>query len=413
MSNMKVKKTRFTCLRDGLAIRGFEFRPEGERLPAVILSHGFMSNHVDTDRYAKRFAEMGYAAYTFDFNGGCLIGSSDGKSTEMSVLTEEEDLKAVIAYVSALRYTDNSKLTLMGFSQGGFVSALAAADMPQRIKRLILYYPALCIPDDARAGQMMKASFDPENIPETFSCGPMKLGRKYAADVISMNPFEEIRGYRGPVLIVHGTADPIVNVAYAKQAWKTYTFGDINSRIEKEDLDRKGERCDLPEIPGHKKPHRYVQLALIAGGGHGFRGKKAEEAFERVRRFLDGWAEILTLDLRSAALEGAKKDKKERRLAGEAKSPFFRGEVTDCYVSRKDRWGKNRAAELVCAGKDYTGAVCEIRASYEGDGRDSALRVWTDSKALAYLKDSRCEASWEKKKEQMTVRVYSRRHDGE
>ena len=67
---------------------------------------------------------MGYVAFTFDFCGGyAMCGKSDGKTTEMSVLTETKDLKAVIEYVRNLSYTDSEKILLMGCSQGGFVSA--------------------------------------------------------------------------------------------------------------------------------------------------------------------------------------------------------------------------------------------------------------------------------------------------
>ena len=53
-------------------------------------------------------AEMGYVAFTFDFCGGsAMCGKSDGKTTEMSVLTETKDLKAVIEYVRNLSYTDS------------------------------------------------------------------------------------------------------------------------------------------------------------------------------------------------------------------------------------------------------------------------------------------------------------------
>ena len=45
------------------------------------------------------------------------------QTTEMSVLTETKDLKAVIEYVRNLSYTDSEKILLMGCSQGGFVSA--------------------------------------------------------------------------------------------------------------------------------------------------------------------------------------------------------------------------------------------------------------------------------------------------
>ena len=94
----------------------------------------------------------------------------------MSVLTETKDLKAVIEYVRNLSYTDSEKILLMGCSQGGFVSALVAAKNNFPIEKLVLFYPALCIPDDARAGKMMMAKFDPQNVPDTFRCGLMKLG---------------------------------------------------------------------------------------------------------------------------------------------------------------------------------------------------------------------------------------------
>jgi len=219
----RIIKTKFSCQRDGLTIRGYEYRPEGENLPIAIVSHGFMANMMTVRHYAEHLAHLGYAAFCFDFCGGCvMMGKSDGKTTHMSVLTEVNDLCAVIEYAKDLDYTDSSNILLMGCSQGGFVSALVAAKMKDKVGKLVLFYPALCIPDDARSGKMMWAKFDPQNIPDIVKCGPMRLGRCYVADVINMNPFDEIKGYEGDVLIVHGSADKIVNIRYAQQAVETY-----------------------------------------------------------------------------------------------------------------------------------------------------------------------------------------------
>ena len=168
----------FECNRGDLTIRGTEYRPEGENLPVAIVCHGFMAWQDTVRQYAKELARMGYCAYCFDFCGGSVMkkGKSDGETTDMSVLTEVQDLEAVITYVQSLPYT-GSELLLMGCSQGGFVSALVAAKHPELVNKLVLFYPALCIPDDARAGKMMFAKFDPKNIPECINCGPMKLGR--------------------------------------------------------------------------------------------------------------------------------------------------------------------------------------------------------------------------------------------
>lgn len=69
----------FSCQRDGLTLRGTEYRPEGDNLPIAIVCHGFMANQRTVQHYAKMLAGLGYAAYCFDFSGGCvMLGKSDG-----------------------------------------------------------------------------------------------------------------------------------------------------------------------------------------------------------------------------------------------------------------------------------------------------------------------------------------------
>ncbi len=251
----------FACIRDRLTIRGTEYRPNGSHLPAAIVSHGFMANQKTVLHYAKHLAEMGYAAYCFDFNGGSVAGSkSDGKTTDMSVLTEVMDLEAVIDHVVSLPYIDSTCVLLMGCSQGGFVSALTAAKRRKQVSRLVLFYPALCIPDDARAGKMMFARFDPHEVPEIVSCGPMKLGRRYVTDVLEMDPFEEIVPYLGPVLIVHGTKDDIVHPDYVRRAYEAYR--------------------------GRSDTNAPVYLEMIEGGGHGFSRKHDKAAIGKMTRFI-------------------------------------------------------------------------------------------------------------------------------
>ena len=243
----------FECRRGELTIRGTEYRPKGEKLPVAIVSHGFMAWQDTVRQYARELARMGYCAYCFDFCGGSVMkkGKSDGATTDMSVLTEVQDLEAVIGYVQSLPYNGKT-LLLMGCSQGGFVSALVAARYPELVDKLVLFYPALCIPDDARAGKMMFAKFDPKNIPEQINCGPMKLGRCYVADVIEMDPYGQIKSYRGPVLIVHGTKDNIVKLDYSRQAQRSYP---------------------------------NAQLHIIEGGAHGFGKKHDAIAIAHLRRF--------------------------------------------------------------------------------------------------------------------------------
>lgn len=243
---------KFETKRGTLTIRGKMYGQTEGKKPTVVLSHGFMANSSMCKDYARLLAELGYLAFTFDFCGGSIIGKSDGKTTDMSVLTEMEDLRAVIRYVSSLNYVDENRISLLGCSQGGFVSAMVAADIPEQIDKLVLLYPAFCIPDDARKGHMMFAKFDPDNIPDKLWCGPMRLGRGYAEAVIKMDPSAEIRGFMGPVLYLQGTEDKIVSTQYARQAKKEY-----------------------PDC-------RYIE---IQGGGHMFRRKYDQEAKNHIRAF--------------------------------------------------------------------------------------------------------------------------------
>ena len=228
-----VEREDFSCERDGLTIKGTVFLPKGKTdCPIAVISHGFMANQMFSQIHAQNLAKMGYAAFCFDFCGGTLVGSSDGDSTDMSVLTEVEDLKAVIEFAKSQSYTDENELVLLGCSQGGFVSAIVAAEMKEEVDALILLYPALCIPDDARSGEMMFAKFDPQNVPETFWCGPMKLGRRYVTDVIEMDPYEIINQYTGNVLIIHGNQDETVDISYALRAVETYSQAGADAELK-------------------------------------------------------------------------------------------------------------------------------------------------------------------------------------
>ena len=68
-----VLKSKFSCQRDGLTIRGYEYRPQGDNIPIAIVSHGFMANLMTVKHYTQFLASMGYAAFCFDFNGGCVM----------------------------------------------------------------------------------------------------------------------------------------------------------------------------------------------------------------------------------------------------------------------------------------------------------------------------------------------------
>ena len=226
-------KKEFSCYRGDLEIRGTMFMPSGQTdLPIAIVCHEFMTNRLFSYPYAMVLAKSGYAAFCFDFCGGGIVCSSDGDSRNMSVLTEIEDLRSVIAFAKEQGYTSDEPLLLMGCSQGGLVAALTAAELPEEIGGLILQYPALLIPDAARKGEMLWMNFDPDNVPEEMRSGPMRIGRRYATDVMDMDTLPTITRYTGKVLILHGDRDTLVNISGSQEAAEAYEAAGADVRFQ-------------------------------------------------------------------------------------------------------------------------------------------------------------------------------------
>ncbi len=298
---MNIRTSDFICINQDKTIRGVEYLPAGEKLPAVIMSHGFGGCQAEMSGWAERLAEMGLAVYTYDFCGGGR-GISDGDTADMTVLTEREDLETVLAYVQALPYTDNDRIVLWGFSQGGFVSALAAARSGEQIRGLVLIYPAFCIPDDGRAGVMPGTpGFDPDHIPEILMAGDMRVGKAYVEVSQKIDIYREIVKYRGNVLIVHGLSDAMVNYNYSVHAYRAYTEGLFpeNNQIKKladPGEDRVMEPASLSENctadrrqcmdMSSAAADRSLRLYLISGAGHGYFGDEIDKTLQAAELYL-------------------------------------------------------------------------------------------------------------------------------
>lgn len=191
------------------------------RLPLVICCHGFTDSLHGTADVADHLAALGLATYRFTFNGGWAGADMTG----MSVLTEVEDLEAVLdaARAGAAAGTgpwagiDPERIALLGKSQGGAVAMLTAARRPAQVAALVAWYPALCITDDLHRGLGSL-----EGVGETFAWMGQRLGRRYASDIWDLDVYTQIGHYPGPTLIIHGTADSLVPVTYGARAAETY-----------------------------------------------------------------------------------------------------------------------------------------------------------------------------------------------
>lgn len=189
---------------------------EKEKYPVVIYSHGLGAGTKSGYRYAKTVTERGFVMVCFDFPGGGE-GNREIPTTQMSVMTEAHNLRAIIREVKKLPFTDENKLFLMGSSQGGMVSALVAADSPEDFEGLILIYPAFVIPSIAR--ELLEGEGE---LPYEYEIMGITLGRKYALDVIDLDVRDVMKRFDREVLIIHGDMDEYVPISYSNLAERTY-----------------------------------------------------------------------------------------------------------------------------------------------------------------------------------------------
>ena len=212
----KVEERNFQ--RSGMKISGELFIPDRAfPVPLVLLSHGFGGNRGGVKGYAAAFAERGIAAYIFEFIGGGEHIKSDGKMTEMSVLTEAEDLIVILDNLKAAARFKPEQIFLFGESQGGFVSTYVAAKRPADVAGLVLLYPAFVIHDYVR-----RRTPDPERIPAEIKLLGKTVGRIYNKDVLSFDIYTLMPQYSGKTLIIHGSADSLVPLSYSERAVKTF-----------------------------------------------------------------------------------------------------------------------------------------------------------------------------------------------
>ena len=236
-------------LKNGKNVYGIISTPHSAGKHGVaIVSHGFNGTHQFGKDYFKTLNALGYAVYTFDFPCGSIYSRSDSNTMNMSVTDEKETLKEIVAYFRKQTDVDKRKIVLIGESQGGLVSALAASELKSKVSNLVLIYPALCIPDNWNERYPRE-----EDIPEVSEIWGVKLGKKYMMDIRPMKPFEIIGNYKGNVLIVHGTDDKVVPLDYSKRAQKSY---------------------------------KHATLKIIEKAGHGFNPEQRVLSNQFVRDFL-------------------------------------------------------------------------------------------------------------------------------
>jgi pimeloyl-ACP methyl ester carboxylesterase len=104
--------------------------------PPLVLVHGAFSDHVTNWEFVKPLLEAQFTIYAVARRGRGLTDATEGHSLE----DERDDVIAVIR-------TINEPVFLLGHSYGAQVALAAAAKVPERVRKLVLYeaaWPQLC-----------------------------------------------------------------------------------------------------------------------------------------------------------------------------------------------------------------------------------------------------------------------------
>ena len=234
---------------DGQKLVGTTFIPNDglNQHKTIVFSHGFNCQSQLLQNKAISLAQSGITVVTFDFRGGSVNGLSDGATEEMTVSSEIADLDSVVNFVLEKGLVSDTELYLMGESFGGLISALEATNRDD-VKGLILCFPALHSADAAR-----NLWTSEEDIPKTLDIGNMPTGQAYWKELYNLDIYEEISGYTGETIILHGLSDQNVDYNYSVKANEVYS----NS-----------------------------ELFLIEGAGHGFGNEDAVSSLKTIYHFV-------------------------------------------------------------------------------------------------------------------------------
>lgn len=189
--------------------------PESPEIyPAVVLCHGFGGNKTEAHRIFVRLArsleKRGIGVLRFDFRGS---GDSQGDFKDTTVTRDLTDITSAIDFIERQQRVDKERIGLLGLSLGAFLSVLTAT-RDKRIKSLVLW--------SGVSRPASKFISDQKLLSEWRRTGKLDLkgnvlGYNFFKDLQKYDVFRDLKAYQCPVLVVHGNADDVVEIADSKE----------------------------------------------------------------------------------------------------------------------------------------------------------------------------------------------------
>lgn len=180
-----------------------------EPVPAVLMLHGFASYRDEVGdmykRLAAELAERGIGSLRIDFRGW---GESEGGMENSTVVGMVEDAALGYAYLSGLDFVDTSRLGVIGFSLGGRIAVVSAAQNPDWYQSMVLWSTGGNISPDFLGQEYVDAAAADGTVTIDLGWREVTLGAGFFDSLTAYDVEVEYPKYSGDVFIVAGTDDP-------------------------------------------------------------------------------------------------------------------------------------------------------------------------------------------------------------
>jgi carboxymethylenebutenolidase len=136
-----IQPSALTYQSGGKPIRIDAYLPEstGARLPAVIALHGAGGGVSGMERYAALLAAQGFAVYILRYFDRTGIASADKPTIMRNFPLWMKTLWDAISFVETQPQVDTSRIALLGFSLGAYLS-LANSAIDPRVKVVVEFF---------------------------------------------------------------------------------------------------------------------------------------------------------------------------------------------------------------------------------------------------------------------------------